>query len=519
MSTTNTKAPEKGSLMGLRGFLREAKQIVGDGAKTSTFWGLVAAAIFNRRARRTLIEYLRGAGILGQRGLEAGAHEVAETIAHGLILLFESWVALVLINLGLHWGYAQHSGVWFGWPFVIANFLFLLVVEHLVLFFLQKRVATIIAVSGPSVFLTSLKFRSLNEFWSSLPVAAENAGIAMSDNSWRAVRVIFNLQQYLVIGAMMGMFTPFAATGMGYILILPAMAALYQWKVNAGSTGNNMANSGGHVIDPNDFSVIIRRKNPEGRMAWVKEIGYKFKLAGFQGLMNRVMAVVIFLTFVASWMCFFIYRNDVDHDGLTNRAEKYEWNTNPLKADSNHDGTSDGEEVALGFKNPTRNTLRVDNPQRIEEMRRRAQYERDHQLWLRAVRDTARWKADSLKVMALNQPNSGNRSSNGYLDEAKQVNVDVHNFWAKVRHAGMRRETQTVVGLILLVAVVLLVASGFAHMFSSWWALVGAIAIALIVGGLLAALGMPAAMIAVVLGLAVGFGLFGAYQRRQSTAN
>lgn len=160
---------------------------------------------------------------------------------------------------------------------------------------------------------------------------------------------------------------------------------------------------------------------------------------------------------------------------------------------------------------------------KAEKLSARERHDQHHQEWVRAVKDSLRWKADSLKIReaqaqisGTGPPNSG--SSKG-SSEYGPVNVDWHNFWARVRHAGMRREMQTVVGLIVLVAVVLLVASGFAHMFSSWWALVGAIAIALIVGGLLAALGMPAAMIAVVLGVAIGFGLFGAYQRRQSTAN
>lgn len=400
---------------------------------------------------------------------------------------------------------------------MLVFFAFGLWMKHVEKSYMMARVQDAILASGLISAVGELDFSpNPRKQWASIKKALEAAKVAMPAAAWEVIHKLMNEGHYFTWALIICIVTFHHATGLPWLTVtLQGLAALALWEVNT-TIGNNRDAEGNSVLEAKEYDVL-RRQVSNRKVAFGFGKGRKFELPITQVHLRGLATLVIVGVTVYSWAVAYIYRHDYDHDGLTNYDERVVFNTNWRDRDTDDNGVSDGEEVKAGFINPVRDTLRVDNPQRIEEMRRRAQYERDHQLWVQAVRDTARWKADSLKAKEalLSKSDNGGGSSSQY----QATNIEWHNFWTKVRHAGMRKEMQTVVGLILLVAVVLLVASGFTHMFSSWWALVGAIAIALIVGGLLAALGMPAAMIGIVLGAAVCFGLWGAYHRRQSTAH
>ncbi|MBI5405246.1 MAG: hypothetical protein HY976_03395 [Candidatus Kerfeldbacteria bacterium] len=292
----------------------------------------------NRAFRRTMIDvqvnFTRSTGYLGE--------EIADAIKMGWFMLEFKWVGLALMNLGLYMFLPNWS-----WIHVLTNFAFLLVVKHVEKVYLLHRILAIIAGAGAVGFFKGLDKSSLKAVWSSFGQALEQSGGTASAATLRIVRTLQNEGHYFTIGAFVGAFGMFGASGLPWVTVpLAAICSLLLWELST-SVGNNRDASGRSVVQTAGGQALTYKVYDPETKAVVD--GYKFTLPWFQMKTQVVAASLIAACVLFSWGSAFVYRSDADRDGLSNYEERVVHRTDWQKADTDGDEISDREEIVRGL--------------------------------------------------------------------------------------------------------------------------------------------------------------------------
>ncbi len=373
-----------------------------------------AAVLLNRPLRKAGGRTLLGMRIGGARGMGFIGEELTQIIGVGWTLVEIRWVGLVLMNLFLYWAFP----VW-GPLHVLVNFIAFLVLEHFSNAWMLQRVITMITVKLGAGFAQKLDKSSWGAFWKSIFSALGESGSDVGYETYDIVRKIANEQHYYAVACFICAFGMFGATQMAWASIPAASIAAYiLWKITTAG-GNNKSADGAHVVTKAEYNTIKRQRDEAGKIVWKDGMGRKFALPWFQSKLQLGMAGLIAAILVGSWTAAFIYRNDTDHDGLSNYDEMI-YHTNPLVADTDHDGTSDGDEVRMG----TNPLVAFDKDPKAARIANNTQWERtmDVSMRLRAdsLRVIQRIREDSLRTVEM----SGVRATKGVDGDSVTVCTD-----------------------------------------------------------------------------------------------
>ena len=302
----------------------------------------ILTVLFNRPLRKTSGRAVLGAKLGAARGMGYIGEELTQIIGAGWTLIVIRWVGLTLMNLFLYWKYP----VW-GPLHVLANLFAFLVLEYFSNAWMLQRVITMVAAGLGAGFMKHLDKKSWPAFWASLFKALGESGNDVGYETYDIVRKIANEQHYWAVAVFICAFGMFGATLFAWATIpAAAIAAYILWKITTAG-GNNKAGDGAHVITKVEYDTLRRERNAAGQIVWTVGKGRKFALPWFQSKLQLAMALLIAATVVGSWTAAFVYRNDTDHDGLSNYNEK-KYRSDPFVADTDHDGKGDGEEIGDG---------------------------------------------------------------------------------------------------------------------------------------------------------------------------
>lgn len=371
-------------------------------------WGAALAAILlNRPMRKAGGRTLFGINIGFARGMAFIGEELTQLIGVGWTLIEIRWVGLALMNLFLYWKYP----VW-GPVHVLANFFAFLVLEHFANTWMLQRAITMVAANLGANFVKGLDKSSWGAFWTSIFKALGESGSEVGYETYDLVRKIANEQHYYGLACFICAFGMFGATQMAWVSIPAASLAAYiVWKISTAG-GNNKAADGTHVITKVEYDTIKREQSEKGKIVWTVGKGRKFALPWFQSKLQLGMALVIVAMVVGSWTAAYVYRSDTDHDGLSNFQEKV-YGADPVKADTDGDDQSDGEEVKKGM-NPT---LAFDKDPSAVRIANNARWTQTMNTSLRIREDSLRVikriRSDSLKAIGVTTRSSAGGGSSG----------------------------------------------------------------------------------------------------------